>query len=448
MKVSAAICGLIAFAASIEAAPSKANQAGSDASIKNLKDKIKNVVLITMENRSLDNLLGGQKTKGLDNPVNNGPFCNPIDLADASKGEACSEPNDYDSILNDPDHGVPGNNIEFYGTFLPDNALIQSGKLTPKMNGFVHEQLRLYAAKQDKEVLANQVMNYYTEEQVPVLTSFTKEFVTFNNWHSGHPGPTNPNRAYIVSGTSAGHGTNDAAFGNGELTQKSIFEQLSSQNITWKNYASNAGHGDAGYFKWNVESGNSKTNMKSLDEFYQDAYMGRLPQFTYVNPSCCGVGTNSMHPTGLVSDGEVLLKQMYDAIRNGPQWDNTLFIVTFDETGGFHDHVAPPLAPRPDNLTYTVATPDKKDYTFEFDRLGGRLPTWIISPWVASGYVEKLGVNSDNKTVTYSATSILRTLGYLWDFEPFTPRVEWSPSFDHLIQTNARTKLQSMPNPV
>lgn len=187
MKISAAVFGLIAFAATIEAVPA-AHQPGSSSSIKNLKDKIKNVVLITMENRSVDNLLGGQKTKGLENPVNNGPYCNPISLNDTSKGEACSEPKDYDSILNDPDHGVPGNNIEFYGTFLPDNAAIKSGKLKPSMNGFVYEQLRKYSAKQDSEVLANQVMNYYTEEQVPVLTSFTKEFVTFNNWHSGHPG--------------------------------------------------------------------------------------------------------------------------------------------------------------------------------------------------------------------------------------------------------------------
>ncbi|OBT53777.1 hypothetical protein VE04_05122 [Pseudogymnoascus sp. 24MN13] len=431
MKVTAAVFGLLAFAATIDAAP-KTNKAGSEASIANLKDKIKNVVLITMENRSLDNLLGGQKTKGIENSINNGPYCNPLNLTDTSKGKACSRPKDYDSILNDPDHGVPGNNIEFYGTFLPDNAAIQAGKLKPTMDGFVHEQLRLYSAKQDPSVLANQVMNYYTEEQVPVITGFTKEFVTFNNWHSGHPGPTNPNRAYIVSGTSAGHGTNDADFGKSALTQHSIFEQLSSQNITWKNSAAVAGRGDAMYFA------------------STDADRGRVPQFTYVNPSCCGVGTNSMHPTGLVSDGEVLLKQMYDAIRNGPQWENTLFIVTFDETGGFHDHVAPPLAPRPDNLTYTVATPDKDQYTFEFDRLGGRLPTWIISPWVASGYVEKLGVNSGGETVAYSATSILRTLGYLWDFAPFTPRVEWSPSFDHLIleKTNNKAKPQVMPNPI
>jgi phospholipase C len=251
-----------------------------------------------------------------------------------------------------------------------------------------------------------------------------------------------------VSGTSAGHGTNDAGFGKHALPQLSIFEQLTQLNISWTNYATSAGGGDALYFNWTETSGAAKTNIKTLDEFFQDAYLGRLPQFTYVNPSCCGVGTNSMHPTGLISDGEVLLKQLYDSLRNGPQWTNTLFIVTFDETGGFHDHVPPPLAPRPDNLTYTESTPDGGSYTFEFDRLGGRLPTWIISPWVESGHVEKLGTNSAGQQVSYSATSILRTLGYLWDFQPFNPRVEWSPSFDHLIQTRVNTNTPLvMPNP-
>lgn len=190
MKIAAAIFGLLAFAATIEATPSANHgpQPGSASSIKNLKDKIKNVVLITMENRSLDNLLGGQKIRGLDNPINKGPFCNPLNLTDASQGTVCSEANDYDSILNDPDHAVHGNNIEFYGTFTPDNELIQSKKLTPAMNGFVHEQRRLYLGKTDSDVLARQVLNYYTEDQVPVITALTNEFVVFNNWHSGHPG--------------------------------------------------------------------------------------------------------------------------------------------------------------------------------------------------------------------------------------------------------------------
>lgn len=154
-----------------------------------------------------------------------------------------------------------------------------------------------------------------------------------------------------------------------------------------------------------------------------------------------------MHPAGLVSDGEVFLKQIYDALRAGPQWGNTLFIVTFDETGGFADHVAPPLAPRPDGFSYNTSTPDGVGYTFNFDRLGGRVPTWLISPWVDSGKVEQLGMNSNGETVAYSATSILKTLGYLWDFAPFTPRVEWSPSFDHLIRGRADDKPKHMPLP-
>ncbi len=126
----------------------------------------------------------------------------------------------------------------------------------------------------------------------------------------------------------------------------------------------------------------------------------------------------------------------------------TLFIITFDEAGGFHDHVPPPLAPPPDSLTYTETTPAGSSYTFSFNRLGGRLPTWLISPWVNSGFVEKIGTNSAGQQVSYSATSILRTLGYLWNFQPFNPRVTWSPSFDHLIQTTqVPNKPSVMPTP-
>jgi phospholipase C len=150
-----------------------------------------------------------------------------------------------------------------------------------------------------------------------------------------------------------------------------------------------------------------------------------------------------MHPTGRVSDGEALIRDVYDALRSSPQWHESLFILTFDESGGFHDHVPPPLAPRPDNLTFTLSTPNGQYYTFPFDRLGGRIPTLLISPWVAKGRVEQKGTNAQGETVSYSSVSILRTLGYLWDFEPFTPRVEYAPSFEHLIETSTRTDTPS-----
>jgi phospholipase C len=119
-----------------------------------LKSKIKNVVVLEMENRALDNILGGQTLKGIENPINNGPFCLPYNLSDPSAGKACSAARDYDSVSDDPDHMVTGNNVEFYGTFTPDNAAIASGQLTPALQGFVQEQLRQYESDVNRTALA------------------------------------------------------------------------------------------------------------------------------------------------------------------------------------------------------------------------------------------------------------------------------------------------------
>lgn len=160
----------------------------SESSIQNMKSRIKNVVILVMENRSFDNLLGGQKLEGLDNPVHNGPFCNPYNVSNPAGGIVCSAAKDYDSITDDPDHAVYGNNFEFYGEFAPNNIAIENGQLLPTQNGFVQEQLRLYESNAKRSELATQVMNYYTEEQVPVLTTLVQNFVTFNHWHSDIPG--------------------------------------------------------------------------------------------------------------------------------------------------------------------------------------------------------------------------------------------------------------------
>lgn len=174
----------LALATAGLAAPSNPHRAHSSLSIQNFKSKIKNVVVLCMENRSLDNLLGGQKHPGLDNPVNNGPFCNPYNVTDPSQGQHCTEPRDYNSVKNDPSHAVTGNTMEFFSDWTPDNALIAQGRLQPNNLGFIHEQVHNYGAKANRTVLAQQVMNYYTEEEVPVMTYLVKNFLTFNHWHS------------------------------------------------------------------------------------------------------------------------------------------------------------------------------------------------------------------------------------------------------------------------
>lgn len=184
---STALFGMLAFATAASALPGfgpQPVQPGSQASIKNLKDKIKNVVLLSMENRSIDNLLGGQKHPGIENPINNGPFCNPYNVTDLKQRYHCAQAKDYDSVTNDPSHAVTGNTMEFYGQWTPDNTAIAEGRLLPNNNGFITEQVHNYGASVNVTELAIQVMNYYTEEQVPVMTSFVQNFLTFNHWHS------------------------------------------------------------------------------------------------------------------------------------------------------------------------------------------------------------------------------------------------------------------------
>ena len=183
---SAALIGMLALATAGMALPSgRPFGPGSASSIANMKDKIKNVIFLCMENRSVDNLLGGLKHPGLENPTSNGPYCNPLNVSDPSSGSFCSGPLDYDSVTNDPSHAVTGNTMEFYSQWTPDNAAIADGRLKPNNQGFITEQIHNYGAKVDNITeLALQVMHFYTEDQIPVLTSLVQNFQIFNHWHS------------------------------------------------------------------------------------------------------------------------------------------------------------------------------------------------------------------------------------------------------------------------
>jgi len=362
----------------------------------------------------------------------------PREHYDPNGATLCTRLKDFDSVANDPDHTITGNNFEFYGQFAPSNAAIQNGSLTPNNEGFVNKQLISYPSI-TPDVAAAQVMGYYSEAEVPTLVDIVDEFTTFNYWFSCIPGPTNPNRACALSGTSDGHGSNDIDFETAAIDVNSIFETASSKGISWLNYDGTNGvfAPDALFYSWT--EANAKSNIVPIENFFQDAYLGVLPQLSFLDPSCCGSNTNSMHPTGNVSYGQIFVKQIYDAVRQGPHWEDTLLLLTYDESGGFHDHVPSPLAVQPDNKTYTETAEDGQSYTFHFDRLGGRMPTWLISAYTPKGYIENMGTNPATGTVeAYSATSVLKTLGLLWDFEDFTPRVSNSPSFDHLIGPQMR----------
>ena len=392
------------------------------------KSHIKNVVVLVQENLSFDNFAGGLTyNPNIDGLVNR-QHCNPYNISAPHSPQVCGKPVAKNVAPDDPDHSISGGNMQVYGTYHPNQE-------KPLMQGFVSEQVHSYEIDNHNISRAAEVIDYYTPDHVPVFNAMAENFVLFDRWFASVPGPTNPNRAYLTSGTSRGHGMNDDAFLKSTLPQKSIFEQLSVADISWINYSNTTGFlPDSLFYSWTAESGKNETNVKPLDQFFKDAKSGNLPQFTWINPECCSY--MSFHPPSPINMGEGFIKSIYEALRGSPQWKDTLFILTFDEHGGFADHVPPPEGvPAGDRLGYTEQAGDGKAITFHFDRLGMRVPTVLISPWVEKGVVQNRPTDQSGE---FTHTSILKFLSHLWDLDILTPRVEWSSSFEGLITETFR----------
>ncbi|PLN85078.1 phosphoesterase family-domain-containing protein [Aspergillus taichungensis] len=393
------------------------------------KGPIKNVVVLVEENLSFDVFAGGLTyNKKIDGLVDR-EYCNPANVTDAYSKRVCAKPIAKNVAPDDPDHSITGGNQQVYSTYHPN-----AKNDMPDMQGFVSEQIAAYGLDADL-TRAAEVINYYSPDMVPVFNAMAENFVLFDRWFAAVPGPTNPNRAYLTSGTSHGHGKNDRDFDTSSLPQESIFEQLDKAGISWMNYSNTTNFNpDALFYNWTASSGKGDTNVKRIDQFYKDAEDGNLPQFTWINPECCSY--TSFHPPSPINMGENFIKSVYEALRGSPQWKDTLFILTFDEHGGFADHVAPPEnVPAGDDLTYTEKARDGKESTFHFDRLGIRVPTVLMSPWVGKGVVQN---SPDDQPNEFTHTSILKYVSELWGLDPLTPRVEWSPSFKSLITDTYR----------
>lgn len=111
---------------------------------------------------------------------------------------------------------------------------------------------------------------------------------------------------------------------------------------------------------------------------------GKLPNYVVIEPryyDLLSLAANDDHPTHDVSQGQKFIKEIYEALRASPQWNETLFLITYDEHGGLYDHVPTPVTgvPSPDGIV------GPEPYYFKFDRLGVRVPAIFISPWIEPG---------------------------------------------------------------
>ncbi|KAG9317969.1 phosphoesterase family-domain-containing protein [Chiua virens] len=375
------------------------------------QDHIKNVVVLVQENRSFDSFFGDLSFRSdIDNIRNlKSKYCNPANATITKETEwVCAEPTGPNVSPDDPEHSLTGVNYQIFSNYHPKNPAPIGAET---MLGFLVEQEVAYNTH--NVTRASEVLEYLSEGMIPVFRTMAENYVVFDHWFCDVPGPTNPNRAYMTSGTSHGHA-----------------------KVSWINYYNSSFNPDAEFYQWTKTSGRYKTNVLPIAQFFADAKAGKLPQFTYINPECCSY--DSMHPPSPINMGEAWVKSIYEALRSSPQWNNTLFLLTFDEHGGFADHVSPPMGVPPgDKLTYTEKAQDGKSYTFSFDRLGVRVATLLISPWVPKGGLEHVGQGG----AIYSHSSLAAFIGKLWNLDkgvPLTPRVGSAATFEHLITDTFR----------
>jgi phospholipase C len=391
-----------------------ANQLGS----------IKHIVQLMMENRSFDQMLGflyassgnrsptGQKFDGL-----TGNESNPDDTNRQIKVYKIdqSSPHPYLMPGADPGEGFHNTNYQLFRTDDP-----QPGK-APTNDGFVINFKAAIAsdlARHFQDTLPDtdpsEIMGMYTPELLPIMSALAKGFAVCDRWFSSAPTQTIPNRAFAGSATSQGHLDNQCKI----FTCPSIFGQMSKKNVDWGIYGYNR----------DPLTRHDYTDIQTADEshyghyrdFQERADAGTLPAYTFLEPDW-GASGNSQHPNYDVSLGERMLHDVYYTLRNGPHWNDTLLLITYDEHGGNYDHVPPPWGAVPPGDD-TVG-----EWGFNFDRYGVRIPALLISPRIAAGTVFRA------KRGEIDHTSVLKTIELRWGLDPLTERDKAAPDLGDVL---------------
>jgi phospholipase C len=385
---------------------------------------INNIVVLMLENRSFDHMLGflysdsgnvspaGQPFEGLtgseSNPDNSGT---PVTVFEIQS----SDENAYFMPGADPGEGYSATNSQLFGNATaptPANATNQ---------GFVTDFSYTlgWESQENWSILpgttADGIMGMFTPQMLPVLSGLASGFAVCDQWFSSAPTETLPNRAFVNAGTSQGHMDDDTK----SYTCPSIYGLLSQNNVSWSIYGYSSPPLTRMDFTDTTDADDSHFGL--FTDFQAAAANGSLASYVFLEPSWDASG-NSQHPNYNVALGEQLIHDVYYALRNGPAWNQTLLIVTYDEHGGCYDHVAPPLgATPPDNSV--------GEFGFDFTRFGVRVPTVLISPLIPAGVVFRVPATG----TPLDHTSILKTVELRWSLPNLTARDAAAPDFSAVL---------------
>jgi phospholipase C len=396
---------------------------------------INHIVILMLENRSLDHMLGylyadtdnvspaGQPFEGLtgseSNPDSGG---NPVLVYPITPSTA----NLYFMPGADPGEGYAATNDQLWGK---DTETPPASGTVPTMEGFVKDFTSTIEWETTEGwsivpgTTATEIMGCFTPQTLPVLSALATGYAVCDYWFCSVPTETLPNRAFVCAGTSQGHVDDTTKV----FTAPSIFGALGNAGLTWAIYGDNAEPLTKNTFTdIAISPGGTIGEFK---DFQAAAAAGTLTDFTFLEPSWTSTG-NSQHPNYDVALGEQLIHDVYEALRSGPGWPQTLFVLTYDEHGGCYDHVPPPWGATPPG-DGTVG-----EFGFGFDRFGLRVPTLLISPLIAPGTVYRV----PDGTTPLDHTSVLKTVEQRFNLPPLTARDAAAPGFgDVLTLTTPRT---------
>ncbi len=342
---------------------------------------IDHIVQIMMENRSFDHMLGW--VPGADG-IQNQTF------KDKNGGDVATFHMGYGGDANygfqgcgweDPAHGYGDGRVHF------NNGA---------MDGFLK-------TVGDANVATDHFpVGYYNADDLLFYKGVAEHFTVCDRYFHGILSSTFPNRIYIMAGATDRNNNTLPYAQQPPSTLETIWDRLAAKGISAKNYFSDLPLTGL----WGPKYASITA---PFEQFLLDAASGNLPAVSYFDPffgfsvgeSPAGVSRDD-HPQADVRDGQVYLTEIYNALRASPNWERTLMIVTYDEWGGFFDHVPPPVKPV-----------SAEEGTFNDGRLGFRTPCVILGPRARRGHVSH---------IQFDPQSVIDLITWRFGLDPLSAR--------------------------
>ena len=328
---------------------------------------VKHIIIVMQENHSFDNYFGalayapgspyhndGDGCRAGDHACVNGLTCK----SDKAGNLTCynSNPDDDGSTVfvfhdsrrcagPDLDHG-------WFNTHREANFLFPNNTLGQDLdNGFVRVNDITEQVDNGAETPTDdQTMGFVTQNEIPYYYDLAQKFALDDTYHASVLGPTFPNRSYLMAATSFGHLTTNDTFpppGGYKPITGTIFDLLDAHGITWGDYFQDAPQGGSFRLFSLSPGGTSDPHFLPLTVFLAQAKAGTLPQVSLVDPNFGLFGRaleNDEHPPTDIQRGQAYVSQVINALRNGPNWKDSILVLTYYEHGGFYDHAGSPRA--------------------------------------------------------------------------------------------------------